>query len=106
MRLIAIIVFISAIVAAVLDKHQFGYRHDEGVLNEGTLVDYRYDVVKRNHTAVAEIDGEMQAVSTWKISYIDKNGKFGKCHLYKRQISSSPILNEHVKCSEQPLSFN
>jgi len=94
------------VVIAALAQTTFGYRHDDGVLNEGTLVDYRYDVIKRNHAAVAEIDGKMQVVSTWRISYIDANGKFGSCHYYTKQMTNRPELNKHVKCSEQPLSFN
>ncbi len=103
---IIIVIIIVVVIVLINNNFQLGHRHDEGVLNEGTLIDYSYDVMKRNHTAVAKIDGKLQAVSTWRISYVDKNGKFGRCHLYKRQISGSPLINSHVKCSEQPLSFN
>ena len=105
------ILFIIVLVGGALlvfmgDELQLGYRHDEGVLTEGTLVDYRYNVIKRNHQGVAVVDGKLQAVSTWRISYVDENGKFGRCDYVKPRGGESLITNEHVKCYTGEIQFN
>lgn len=83
-----------------------GYRHDDGVLNEGTLVDYHYYVHERNKAPVAKLDGLLLRVSTWKISYVDTNGKFGACDFYTPSGTGSLKLGSHVKCDTQQLQFN
>lgn len=83
-----------------------GYRHDEGVLNEGKLIDYYNYVANRNKSPVAKIDGVLMHVSTWKISYIDNTGKFGACDYYTPVGGNSPKIGTHVKCDPQQLQFN
>lgn len=101
------VVLIGGILLAINDDDfQAGYRHDEGALTEGRLVDYRYNVMKRNHQAVAVIDGKLQAVSTWRISYVDENGKFGRCNYVSLSGSGSLHTNEHVKCHTGEIQFN
>jgi hypothetical protein len=83
-----------------------GYKSEEGVLNDGTLVDYRSFVPKRNYQPVAIIKGKKVAVSAWKISYVDINGKFGACNYYTLRGSGSLKVNTSVTCDNQILEFN
>ncbi len=85
---------------------QIGYRVDAGVLDEGRLIDYHNYQAKLNSASLAIIDGELRRVNTWKISYVDKNGKFGACKYYTPSGSGSPKYNSKVKCDRQELQFN
>jgi len=83
-----------------------GYKHEKGVLDHGTLVDYRSFVPKRSHQAVAVINDKKIAVQAWKISYVDANGKFGACDYYTESGGGSLKTNTLVYCSKQILEFN
>ena len=95
------------IALILLNKNwQWGYRNDEGVLSEGTLVDYNSTVLKRNFQPIAMVDGKLQAVSTWMISYVDKNGKVGRCRYVTLSGTGGLVINEHVKCYTGEIQFN
>ncbi len=85
---------------------QIGYRVDDGVLDEGRLIDYFNYKEKLNSASLAVINGELQRVNTWKISYIDKNDKLGSCKYYTPVGTGSLKHNSKVKCDRQELQFN
>ncbi len=105
-----LIAFILTLIVVVLTSISFDwrvdYKHDNGVLSEGTLVDYRYNTIKHNRQAIAIVNGKYQAVSTWDISYVDANGLFGKCDYISLSGSGSLTLNTPIKCFTGELQFN
>lgn len=82
-----------------------GYKHEEGVLKSGTLIEFRITVPNIGHQAVGVINGKKMAVTSWKISYIDSNGKYGSCHYYAPRGAQLKI-NTHITCDDQILEFN
>ena len=97
---------VAGIITLVVFNMQWGYRNDEGALLEGTLVDYNSTVLKRNYQPIAMVDGKLQAVSTWMISYVDKNGKVGRCRYVTLSGTGGLMINEHVKCYTGEIEFN
>jgi hypothetical protein len=98
--------YISILLIGLLAGCDIGFKNETGVLNSGTLVDFRYHVHNRLRQPVSEVNGKLMAVATWKISYVDVNGKFGTCDYFTESGSGSLKRNTFVKCSDQPLLFN
>lgn len=90
--------------------------NDDGVLKEGTLINYHsiniYDgftsfIFNTNQNVIAIIDENPIRVSVWNIKYIDENYKMGSCKYYTPFYSGSLKINEHIKCMDDiELKFN
>jgi len=90
-------------------QYNFGSDVDNDVaLGSGTLISYRWVVLKRNYVPVSEIDGKMVAIRTWNISYIDKNNVLGTCEYYESKSQKSIMsdrINQPIKCSTGKVVF-
>lgn len=91
-------------VVCIFSGCDIGYKNEEGVLDEGTLVEYRSEVSNRNKTGTSILSGKRVAVNEWSISYVDVNGKFGACDHYTAVGAEPPKINQNIKCDKQKLN--